>query len=477
MTNKATENKTIPCIVDALSMTWSPDELIRVKHMAKISATLKKGVIQETRMSRLTYQLDKLSQNKDQELKGVEAFNDVVYRDVMNRYKESCSQITREYNERKYKNLDVSSLVLSENEVQAKFELRAVLKGKLEVDVEQKYSDRLSNLLDNIGIDLLDTLCCGEAERFICRLNNVFTKETYIWSVKNNPSGRFNYTYSANIYADGEQAGVICWGGKNCGVYVSFMGHGCAALDLPRLYEEIKNIPSLKITRVDLAHDDFSGKHSVKRALTRAKKGQFNSGGRPASYMYVESGHLSEKQLKENFKDIKANSGQSTKSTAKKSFGFIPDKGITLYIGSRESGKLLRIYQKGKQLGDKKSKWVRWEVELHSSQRIIPLDAMIKPSEYLAATYPALSFLSKEQCKIKTIVKSTSMTIERIIDNQVISTRKAINMMRTLCGMEDSEIVDKFLKDIEEPDCRDSMPTRLKVPIFEQWVLDQAAAT
>lgn len=477
MTSKATENKTVPCIVDALSLTWSPDELIKIKHMAKISATLKKGTIQESRMSRLTYQLNKASEKKNEELKGVKAFSSVVYQDIMNRYKESCSQITREYDERKYKNLDVSSLSLAENEVQAKFELRDVLKGKLEVDVEQKYSDRLSNLLDNIGIDLLDTLCCGEAERFICRLNNVFTKETYIWSVKNNPSGRFNYTYSANIYADGEQAGVICWGGKNCGVYVSFMGHGCSALDLPRLYEEIKNIPSLKITRIDLAHDDFSGKHSVKRALTRAKKGQFNSGGRPASYMYVESGHLSEKQLKENFKGIKANSGQSTKSTAKKSFGFIPDKGITLYIGSRESGKLLRIYQKGKQLGDKKSKWVRWEVELHSSQRVIPLDAMIKPSEYLAATYPALSFLSKEQCKIKTIVKSTKMTVEKIIENQVISTRKAINMMRTLCGMDDSEIIHKFLKDIEEPDCRDSMPTRLKVPIFEEWVLEQAAST
>jgi hypothetical protein len=102
---------------------------------------------------------------------------------------------------------------------------------------------------------------------------------------------------------------------------------------------------------------------------------------------------------------------------------------------------------------------------------------MIKPSQYLAATYPALAFLSTEQCKIKTIVKSTSMTIQRIIENQVISTRKAINMMRTLCGMDDSEIVHKFLKDIEEPDCRDSMPTRLKVPIFEAWVLEQAALT
>jgi hypothetical protein len=39
--------------------------------------------------------------------------------------------------------------------------------------------------------------------------------------------------------------------------------------------------------------------------------------------------------------------------------------GRTFYVGTREGGKLCRVYEKGKQLGDPQSKW-RAEVELHA---------------------------------------------------------------------------------------------------------------
>ena len=69
------------------------------------------------------------------------------------------------------------------------------------------------------------------------------------------------------------------------------------------------------------------------------------------------------------------------------------------------------------------------------------------------------------------------MTIERIIENQVISTRKAINMMRVLCGMTDTEIIDKFLKGIVEPFSRASLPQRLKITMTEEAFLEQLTAT
>ncbi|UWT36668.1 replication initiation factor domain-containing protein [Neisseria gonorrhoeae] len=37
--------------------------------------------------------------------------------------------------------------------------------------------------------------------------------------------------------------------------------------------------------------------------------------------------------------------------------------GKTYGIGSRESSKYVRIYEKGKQLGDKTSTWTRFEIE------------------------------------------------------------------------------------------------------------------
>ena len=475
MINKITN---IPCKVDALSLTWSPVELLRLKEMAKIGACLKTGLVIDARHNALNRHLHDLEAKKNRDFLQIPAFDSVAYGNVLNRYKDNCQKITREYDNRRYKDLDIDSMSLAENEVAARYELRDMLNGEFDVDTSISNNKRLDNLLDNIGIDLVDILCCGEAERFVCRLNNVFTQESYMWTLKNNPMGRFNYQYSANLFADGEQAGVIAWGGKNLGCYVSFMGAGCNALDMERLFREIHKIPSMKITRIDLAHDDFEGKNSVNVARKMAKKGGFCSGGRPSSYMYIESGHLKSKQDKQQIKAcFEQNKNPDSKTTFRKAYGFIPDKGRSLYIGTRESGKLLRVYEKGIQMGDPNDKWVRWEVELHSNQRIIPLDTMIKPSEYLAGTYPALSFLNAEQSVIKTIIKTASMTIERIIENQVISTRKAINMMRVLCGMTDTEIIDKFLKGIVEPFSRASLPQRLKITMTEEAFLEQLTAT
>jgi len=117
------------------------------------------------------------------------------------------------------------------------------------------------------------------------------------------------------------------------------------------------------------------------------------------------------------------------------------------------------------------------ELELHSSQRVIPLDAMIKPSEYLAGAYPALSFLNEEQSVIKTIVKITKLTVNKIIENQVVSTRKAINMMRNLCDMTDTEIIEKFLKDLIDPHSRESFPKRQNMVVTEQDYLQQIQTT
>ncbi|PHR84512.1 MAG: replication protein [Colwellia sp.] len=457
MTSNPKTIQSIPCKVDALSLTWSPTELLRIKHLAKIGACLKGDIIETAKSDSRQRHLNDAKSKMHKEFLGLNAFDNTGYQNVISRYKDACSTITKEYEDRRFKDLSLNSMHLVNNEIAARYELRDMLKGDLEVDTAVKYDDRLNNLLDNIGVDLVDTLCCGEAERFVCRLNNVFTSETYMWTVKNNPMGRFNYQYSATLYADGVNAGIIAWGGKNLGCYVSFMGTGCDALDMARLYQEIKNIPEIKITRIDLAHDDYAGTRSINVARKLAKKGGFNCGGRPSSYMYIESGHLNQKIRKD----------------LKKEFRFIPDKGRSLYVGSRESGKLLRVYEKGIQMGDPKDKWVRWELELHSSQRIIPLDTMIKPSEYLAGAYPALSFLNEEQSVIKTIVKKMTMTVDRIIENQVISTRKAINMMRVLCDMSDSEIIDKFLKGLVDPFSRASLPQRLNITTTEEEYLKQ----
>jgi phage replication initiation protein len=54
--------------------------------------------------------------------------------------------------------------------------------------------------------------------------------------------------------------------------------------------------------------------------------------------------------------------------------------GNTLYVGRRGSGKVLRVYKKGKQLRDPQSHCVRVKVGFHNKGRTIPLNVITSSS-------------------------------------------------------------------------------------------------
>lgn len=121
-----------------------------------------------------------------------------------------------------------------------------------------------------------------------------------------------------------------------------------------------------RITRVDLTHDDFDGLITLAQAKEWFEAGDFHSGkGYPPSGEYIDD--------------------------------FGSGKGKTLYVGSGKNGKVLRIYEKGKQLGDPQSPWIRWELELHNKDRVLPLDTLLYPARYLAAGYPPCEWISSNQ--------------------------------------------------------------------------------
>lgn len=153
-----------------------------------------------------------------------------------------------------------------------------------------------------------------------------------------------------------------------------------------------------KITRIDLAHDDITGE-----VLTIAK-----------GLQWLQDGLFSNNGAREGITAVKGRLIDDLGS----------GDGKTLYVGNRKSGKMLRIYEKGKQLGDKLSLWVRAEVELKDKDRVIPWDVLVNPSHYLAAAYPCLNYLSAIQHKIKTIKKAV-----------IISMDAAVNHLRNVGGM------------------------------------------
>ncbi|MFA7238883.1 MAG: replication initiation factor domain-containing protein [Sulfuricellaceae bacterium] len=199
-----------------------------------------------------------------------------------------------------------------------------------------------------------------------------------------NPSGRHFYQKS---YVLGDNFGLVCYGGQRNTLLTSISGEGLAAAKPgweKRLHDFLTEIAvSPKLTRVDVAHDDYNGDHySVDQAKYEFETGLYNNGGR-------------------------------TPDCEQRGNWYRPNgKGRTFYVGHRINGKYARIYEKGKQLGDKESSWCRVEVEFKSVDRVMPFDILLNPGESLAAAYPAFGWISEEQSVIRTIQKTTEISYE-----------------------------------------------------------------
>jgi phage replication initiation protein len=152
------------------------------------------------------------------------------------------------------------------------------------------------------------------------------------------------------------------------------------------------------LTRIDLAADYYDGQYSPDKALEdfQAGKMQLNN--------------------KRPFAECRGD-------------WFNEEGGKTFYVGKRTSGKLMRVYEKFKEIMGVKAlrdidgnhplnsykKWVRIEVEWHNKNRIMPLEMLINPGQFLAGAYPALGFLSEVQNIVETTKKKVVATVERAV--------------------------------------------------------------
>jgi DNA relaxase NicK len=96
-------------------------------------------------------------------------------------------------------------------------------------------------------------------------------------------------------------------------------------------------------------------------------------------------------------------------------------KGSTFYVGSSASSRMLRCYEKGKQLGDPNSAWVRWEVQLRVAGGRIPFDVMTSPGAAIRGAFAALEFVSETATRAhhaKQRVKSSAASAMRWLKKQ-----------------------------------------------------------
>lgn len=194
--------------------------------------------------------------------------------------------------------------------------------------------------------------------------------------------------------------GLLAYGGEHQRgtAHIELNAHGCAAVSEWHAVHAWCQAHAARITRIDLAHDDFIGEHvTIAKALSWLADGSFTAGGRAPLARLID--------------DLGSNQGK------------------TLYVGQRKSGKLCRIYEKGKQLGDPQSPWCRVEVELRGKSREIPHGVLLSPGTYLAGAYPCLANLSTHQDKLRTLSAEAEITYARMVENLHRQYGPALNVM------------------------------------------------
>ena len=342
-------------------------------------------------------------------------------------------------------------------------ELKAVCSALLEFsefEVVQgaKYWEAYNDLIDCYGVQFLDALCCNEIELWLEELNTrigVPIPEPR-FTMRPRRSGLHGYANSADLLCDGLPCGLIGWGAANHGCMVSFSGVGCAALDFQALHDVISHVPGVRITRVDLALDDYDGEHiTYQGAIAGAEAGEFHpQRGRAPSWMKIESGEFVITEL--------------AKGIAKR-FGMVPTKGCSFYVGSRINGKCARVYEKGKQMQSAEyPNWVRAEGELHNKDRVIPLDVLVNPDPYFAGMYPQFDkwLAAIQEAEIKPVRLTTfknkfKTSRDNAVFNMSRMAGRLVNWLANIEGLSPEKIVNQLTAHLEESD----IPARLRMPL------------
>lgn len=304
------------------------------------------------------------------------------------------------------------------------------------------FVDQLTFSFDKSSLERIYKAHIPEAPydlNFNCDLDCIIALQPLLYCIfgfacshERNKSANF-YSRSFNLGSENICYGYVCIGGginaSNAhSICVELTATGlCAADDgwENRLYNfsTLKEMSGFRYTRVDLAHDFLQGEVTIDDALDLYHQDGFT--------ISITKPRL-RKEGYDWFNDTKT--------------------GRTLYIGSRQSSRLLRFYEKGKQLKMPDSKWVRCELELRSRDIVIPLDIVIHASDYLVGSYPCFNTIFSSDTGKKVAVKERILQghIEHYIKYLKIQGSKAVNMLKEF-GKEDHEIIDLFTDKTELP--------------------------
>ena len=246
-------------------------------------------------------------------------------------------------------------------------------------------------------------------------------------------NGLNGYRYSYRMGSETANYGSVAFGGKRQkgSVMIHLYGDGLTAAKdgwETRLYNWLAAFaPYARITRCDLAHDFLRGEYTPDMA-----KADWINGGYTAQYTRPRAREHGYDWLDERH----PHKNQSEISEVKRT-------GKTFYIGTPQSSRMVRVYEKGCELGDSASPWVRFELQLRNRDYIIPHEILIAPGEYLTGAYPVCQTLfAKYQNDISKCERDsqiTLLTVEHLLRYASQAASPMINYLEQL-GYSDTDI-------------------------------------
>jgi phage replication initiation protein len=281
-------------------------------------------------------------------------------------------------------------------------------------------------LIDWVSVSFQKKALASSIGDFLSEVRRLFDGTVTMFRSRN---GLHGYAFSCASDVGGV---IAAWGGNNDTVFLQVPGDACGRIVCFASLAEFISQRCGHLTRVDVAFDDFAGRYGVDLGVDLYRAGRFCSalGG--------------------------AKTGASRVSCRQAGNWLEPDgRGRTLYVGQARNGKMLRVYEKGRKLGDPSSPWVRWEVQFTNRDRAIPLAILTDPAPYARGAYPALDFIAGESCRI-----ATRKAVERIsLGKLTHHAREAYGPLLDVLarsGATAVELVEKIR--------RDGIPKRLKAP-------------
>lgn len=314
-------------------------------------------------------------------------------------------------------------------------------------------------LLDEI---LYDFLCAVLTEIFDNR-----------WSLRQRQGKKFFYSNWCDLLIDDMPAGLIAYDVENGGAMISISGSGCVATDFSRVHalltRDDMSIFRPKISRVDIALDDLGGQiFNYESCKNLALEGMFTpERGAAPRYSCIESGHVVLGRFNRITRELEPHL----------KLDFFPDRGCSLYIGSRDAGKLVRVYEKGRQMKSEEFPLhVRFELEVRAIDRVLPFEILIYPDRFFAGSSRAAEKClndiaaateseTAEPVAIRTFREKIHAGAEHVKKFAALQAARAVVWMREIEEMSDKQIVDFLVSRLADKADSERIPKRLALPL------------